>query len=349
MLRAGYEQIIFKSGIARMHSGIYRSLLRFTRLIAVAVLVATFAGLLSERGLPFELLCHFPVQYLLLALAAAVVLIGFRRWGWLSLTLIAVVANGIIVLPWYLDNDRQLAGAVAPITVLQSNLNSSNGDLGNLLSLVDAEKPDLLAVQELSTAGESRLQELSSDLPYAFTVPRDDNFGIGIYSKWPIVHRQLLPLGDMALPTIGARINLGGKQVNIIVAHPPPPLGGTLYRERNRYLQALATHVTGLEGPVIVVGDLNSSMWSDHYRPLEQRAGLHNARAGFGVLPTWPASFPALGIPLDHCLVSQHIAVLALRVGPDIGSDHLPLIARLGIAGAGADRTSGERDNSASR
>ena len=151
----------------------------------------------------------------------------------------------------------------------------------------------------------------------------------------------------MDLPTIRARIRVGDQLVNVIVVHPPPPVGGALYRERNRYLQALTEYVAALQGPVIVAGDLNSSMWSGHYHPLEERAGLHNTRNGFGVLPTWPADFLAMGIPIDHCLVSQDIAVLELRVGPDIGSDHLPLIARLGVASQ--DRPGGGQGNSVAR
>jgi hypothetical protein len=35
------------------------------------------------------------------------------------------------------------------------------------------------------------------------------------------------------------------------------------------------------------------------------------------------------GAPVDHILVSRNIEVKHFEVGPDIGSDHLPLIADL--------------------
>ena len=70
-------------------------------------------------------------------------------------------------------------------------------------------------------------------------------------------------------------------------------------------------------------------MWGSHYQNLEQAAGLRNVRCGFGVLPTRPAGFAAVGIPLGHCPVSPGIDAVDLKPGPDIGSDHLPLIVEL--------------------
>ena len=59
-----------------------------------------------------------------------------------------------------------------------------------------------------------------------------------------------------------------------------------------------------------------------------------------GLAPTWPVlqpfgssvcrlCFPQL--PLDHVLVGTGIGVLATRVGPPLGSDHLPLIVDLAL------------------
>lgn len=315
-----------------MHPGVYRLLLRFTRLVALATLAATLGGLLSKHGLIFELLCHFRVQYFLCALVVAIAFARFRHWGWLLLSLTAATVNGAMILPWYLGNDQRHTDETASITLLQSNIYAGNGNLAKLSDLVDIEQPDLLLVQELNAQGESQLNSLSASLPYSVTVPREDNFGLGLYSKWPLMEQEILRFGEMGLPAVSARIDVTGYSVEVLVVHPPPPIGKALYRERNVYLQDLAEYVAGLPGPVIVAGDLNSSMWSDHYQLLEKKAGLRNARAGFGVLPTWPAGLGSMGIPIDHCLVSQDIAVVELRVGPNVGSDHLPMIVELDLA-----------------
>jgi endonuclease/exonuclease/phosphatase (EEP) superfamily protein YafD len=41
---------------------------------------------------------------------------------------------------------------------------------------------------------------------------------------------------------------------------------------------------------------------------------------------------PVLGIPIDHCLVSEEIRVIAHRRLPAFGSDHYPILAELAIA-----------------
>ena len=88
-------------------------------------------------------------------------------------------------------------------------------------------------------------------------------------------------------------------------------------------------------GALIVVGDLNTSPWSPHFRDLLTATGLRNAAAGHGWIPTWPTWFwPAL-IPIDHVLVRGPLGVEDLERGPDVGSDHYPLIAGLRLA---ADR-----------
>jgi endonuclease/exonuclease/phosphatase (EEP) superfamily protein YafD len=106
-----------------------------------------------------------------------------------------------------------------------------------------------------------------------------------------------------------------------------------LFRARNDQLRALAHLAAGLEPPKVLIGDFNLSPWSPFFPPLLKQAGLVNARDGFGILPTWPTFFVPAMIPLDHCLVSPEARVTNIETGPDIGSDHLPLIIDLLVRG----------------
>ncbi|NEP46367.1 MAG: hypothetical protein F6K35_47090 [Okeania sp. SIO2H7] len=80
--------------------------------------------------------------------------------------------------------------------------------------------------------------------------------------------------------------------------------------------------------PIIVAGDLNVTPWSPHYRDLMMRSGLKDARRGFGLLPSQSSFMPQVpifAIPIDHSFVSNDVQVVDIYVGPNVGSDHLPI------------------------
>ena len=67
-----------------------------------------------------------------------------------------------------------------------------------------------------------------------------------------------------------------------------------------------------------------SLRWYAPARP--KGTGLRDSSRGMGLQPTWPADIPLLWIPIDHCLYSDGIEIRGRRTGPDVGSDHFPLI-----------------------
>ena len=313
-----------------MHPGVKTPLLKLIRAFALLLLLGTVLSLMSRYGLVFELFSHFAVQYLCMALVLLVAFMLAREGRWMVLMSAVVIIHGVNVLPWYFAGRDAVPDSILAIRVLQSNVSSGNRDAAALEKLIAEERPGLLVVQEVTDYWDTRLKRIAS-LPHAVVLPRNDNFGIALYSKWPVLESHVHTFGRMALPSIQARLDVDGQPVTVIAVHPPPPITLELYQERNRSLAELADFVAGLDGPTIVAGDLNSSMWSSDYRSLKEVAGLRNTRAGFGTLPTWPAGFSIMRIPLDHCLVSDTIVVAGMKVGPDIGSDHLPVIVELGI------------------
>ena len=62
---------------------------------------------------------------------------------------------------------------------------------------------------------------------------------------------------------------------------------------------------------------------------LATQAALFNAAAP--IRWSWPNkwSWPAMGIRIDHVLVSRHWRVVDVHAGHDIGSDHRPIVATL--------------------
>ena len=79
-------------------------------------------------------------------------------------------------------------------------------------------------------------------------------------------------------------------------------------------------------------GDLNLTPWAPEFSSLLARGNLRDTGPYRGLLATWFSRLPFVGLLIDHVLVSPDIGILANRVGADLGSDHLPVIADLTVA-----------------
>ena len=103
-----------------------------------------------------------------------------------------------------------------------------------------------------------------------------------------------------------------------------------LARLRNTQLDETAEYIGGSHRPTVVFGDFNITMWSSHYLDFVRKSGLRNARQGYGISATWPTS-KVLGVPIDHVLYSNTMTAMGFRVLSSIGSDHLPVAAKIAL------------------
>lgn len=304
------------------------------RMLASLTLVFSLAGYLGACFWLLELTAHFKLQYLVISVLLLLILLPLRDRRGVLVSLACVVINSYAVLPWYAGRPvRSSALQTSKLRLLLSIVLTSNRNSPTLIRLVDREKPDLLIVEEIDPRWMDELRPLGITLPYAEWVPRRDNFGIAVLSRLPLAHAEKLMLGRGGVPSLLVEVRLDGRTVSVLATHPLPPGGRRTFEERNSQLSAVAGLARRHSPPFVLIGDLNTTMWSPYYARLVRSSGLVDARRGHGLLPTWPADLLLLRIPLDHCLVSPDISVLQIRTGSWIGSDHLPLIVDLAIPG----------------
>ncbi len=276
-----------------------------------------------------QLFTHFRLQYLGISLLLLAVFLRLQKPWFIGGIAVAVVINGIAVLPWYFGKDAP--GAGTPLKVLHANVLSSNNEYERLFTLLAAEQPDVVMLQEISPDWLVELDELRADYPYSYAEARDGNFGIALFSRLPMTSVSHFDSPPRGHPTIVASIEVGQEIVRVIGTHAMIPVSGDFYEARNTQLRDIAERLGRQTGPRLLIGDLNLSQWDINYRMLERVSGLRNARQGFGVVPTWPVFMPPAMIPIDHVLVSDSVAVTDIHSGPRIGSDHLPLIVTLSL------------------
>lgn len=295
--------------------------------------IATALGLLGAFSWWLDLFCHFRVQYLAGLLVVGILLIVHRRHRSAALLGLFALANAVTIAPLYFGRQLSPPSPYLPrYRALLSNVNNSSGDPARVSALIRSVAPDILVLEEVDAQWLAALAGVLRDYPYAETAPREDNFGIALFSKHRLAHSALHYLGDAGVPTVVADVELPAGPLRIVATHPVPPGGGENSRWRNQQLEHLQGLIRASNTRTMLLGDLNVTPWSVHFQRLLRGAGLLDSARGRGLQPTWPAMFPPLLIPLDHCLHSTNVYVLDRKVGPAVGSDHHPLVVEFVLA-----------------
>lgn len=315
---------------------------RWVSLLQAVVFLEGLAMLVS--GLAWihplaDLATHFPVQHLMASAVLLALMSIARQWRWSVVCLFLLVVSAAQVVPWWVPAAGRGGVDQTSLRVFHFNVLTNNQRSVEVVSEIRAIAPDVIVLQEVDERWITGLHPLAAEYPYRVAAPRADNFGMIVLSRYRLTDTRTLMLGPNNIPSIEATMTRGDATVTLLATHPVPPMSPANSRSRNQQLLAVADHLAACPHPVVLVGDLNASMWSGPYRDLVGRTGLINTREGVGILPTWPTSLPALcRIPIDHCLVSPSIEVRAMRLGPDLGSDHLPIIVDLGLPSASDDQ-----------
>lgn len=302
-------------------------------LLSSATLIAcigTGLGFLGRFWWPFELASHFRAQYFLFLLVSAILFLIWRKQGAAILAAVFALVNVSLIAPLYFGNSAiHDGGRVFRAALI--NVDASNQDYGRLQDFIRSVEPDFLVLAEINQTWLDELGTLRASYPYARARPRADNFGIALLSRNPFAKAEIQYIGDADVPSVVARFEIDGLSFTVIGTHPLPPVGRVLSEHRNRQLAELAQVVAWQEGPVMVLGDLNTTSWSPFFSDLVRATGLRDSRDGFGIQPTWPAGFPLLWVPIDHCLVSSEVVVHDRQTGPNVGSDHYPVVVDFSV------------------
>jgi endonuclease/exonuclease/phosphatase (EEP) superfamily protein YafD len=299
--------------------------------VGAAALGASLLSGLGRWDWRCELACHFRAHYAWTLAGCAAVLAASSQFGGMGVAALGAAANACAVAPLYRRPGPRARGR--PLRVALANVLRENRSFDRVIQFVRAQQPDVLFLQETTEAWVVGLRALRDEYPYGSAVPRRDGFGMMLLSRVPVDRVDVVRIGPIAVPSIVASIRTE-PPVTVIGTHPFAPIGRERAWLRRQQLGALGDYAAGARRPVIVLADLNSTSWSPVFRDLLIRGRLRDSRVGFGIQPSWPCALPAwLRIPIDHCLVSEELAVRGRQVGPDLGSDHRPIVVDVELPG----------------
>ena len=291
----------------------------------VLLSLASTAGFFGHVAQICELCSHLRVVYFVGFAVFLPILLICRYFKAFALFALFAVANAVPVVDLYLPSAQPQSDGET-LSVLQFNLwGGRNRNYQAVVDTINHYSPDVVGFSEVTASWE---QKLTQALPqYKYKTFETRFGGIGILSKLPIKRSEILYYGPKQRPRIEAQLQSKSTPVGLFMIHPMVPKDR--YAERNGELALVAERAGACKAPLILIGDLNCSSWSAYFEDLQRVAHLKDTQKGFGFMPTWLTFLRVPFLAIDHCLVTEDIAVQKRYVGPNMGSDHLPVYVEL--------------------
>jgi endonuclease/exonuclease/phosphatase (EEP) superfamily protein YafD len=309
--------------------------LLWTALLAAAA--TTFAGMLAPIYPAADLVNHFRPYVSMGAGALLIAVLVFRERRLTRASAALMGLNAILLwlpLLWSAERAERPALGQALASAGTRNLelvtfNTRFSDAQPLARVLLAEEADIVVLQEIAPRQAAILGAMLKDrYPHAHACRAEDRCAAAILSKHAWVAAGHDEWTRDSPETIWVQIDdaaLG--RLRVIGVHLALPLRPDT---QSRHVERLIALRASLKGPTILAGDFNMTPWSYRQQRLLALAGLRR-HATF--LRSWPTDgqfrLPFPTFLIDHVMTTPDIESVAIRIGPDTGSDHLPVIAQL--------------------
>ena len=321
-------------------------------LYPLGLVLLTLAALIApQREGPLALTQVF-AHFLFLPALLLVPLALRRGRFFLRLALVAAVASFLLVYPPALRLGAPAAPATPELTILQWNLYVGGVPPSELRRAMEQYRPDVVTLQESDWEAIADDSAIMAEYPYRLLDPANTAPGLAILSRLPIVESGVPQRDDAAwdMPRIvWARLQVEGRTVTLVNAHPIPPRTfdegcdrPNCYNSgpRDAQIADLRRFVEQLHqrtgDPLVLAGDMNVTEREPAYFVLS--AGLQDAQrvAGSGFGASWRPA--ALGLPLgliriDYLFSDAQLRPVGLRTDCAWrSSDHCLLVGRFALA-----------------
>lgn len=218
--------------------------------------------------------------------------------------------------------------------------------------LLQRVQPDIVALQEVRNGFPRSLNTVLNDLyTHRQVYSAGTTRSLAILSRYPIL--DAMASNDLEIyrcTCVYVTIDFHGKPITVLTAHPPRPVIELRWRWRglpridhfdteNQRLpfESMQQRIDAFDGPLIVLGDLNTTERQPNYRRLRQRLDDAFGAAGWGMGYSYPRVEPRVTMPItpliriDHILTSRHWIARTAWTGQLSSSDHLYVVADLAL------------------
>ena len=223
-------------------------------------------------------------------------------------------------------------------TVALANIYVDNDELATSASQLIGSGADVLVVVETTPAFRAAFDAAGGRdrYPHRTFDPDDDSaYAVSLYSAVEPSVIEMIDIGELRAAT--ATITVGGQALQVVGAIPMAAVERGGYSTWRRQVRALSSFAERVQSPLVVAGDLNSTVHREGFTDLD-RAGLHDAHGALGL--GWRGSFmlAARGlfarlplVRLDHALTNRLVWATDVRDLDHAGSDHRPFVVTLAV------------------
>jgi endonuclease/exonuclease/phosphatase (EEP) superfamily protein YafD len=296
-------------------------------------MLATVLGFFGEQWWPFDVLADWRmICAVVLALAAVVTGLGYSRVS-AVVFLAGAIINAYLIAPLWLESQPEFT-APERLRVVSLDVGFDPEARPAVIDWFNKNESDIVV---LANAGGNWAHAIETfDVPYqVLTEDPALSGGTMVLARDGVAATIAeVPEGLGAVDVV-ITAPLAGREVTIVAFSVERPVSARTTDERIRAFGAVNARVRGLDGPAVIVGNLESSRWAYAFSVIAE--GLTNSEDGFGYFATFPGLDMPLfgeyaGIPVDHALYQGPITVTHRRVGPDLGINHRPLLVDLSPA-----------------
>ncbi len=292
-------------------------------IILVLGLLGTWIGCLGRWHWFLALFDHFRLQGAIACLVALVLLLWRRRWWLVGFAAVSLMVN---VWPlWKITGTLAAstqADAKPGLKIISLNVLTSNQRHAETLAYLEGSNADVILLLEVNGDWEQSMLPLRKTHPHGTVEAREDNFGIALFSRWPLEDYKVTSMVPEGLPSITTLITVGDRKLRLVGTHPLPPSGEEAQSVQLAQFAAIGKFVSATpDVPAIVLGDFNATPWSGALDVLRANSSLDFRCRDVVWLPTWQVRTP-LALPIDLALCTPQVFFEQREIGPDVGSDH---------------------------
>lgn len=300
--------------------------------------VATILGFFSKYCFLTDICCHFRLQYFLIGLTALIFyyILKTKDRKTFAVILIVLCLNFAEIIHCIILSPSQVISKTitadkTKMRIGLVNLLTSNKKYEKVKNELLQNNADILVVEEIDKKWSSELEDVKKIYEYKYEHIREDNFGIAIYSKIPVINFNNIVAGFYdEISVLSATVDFNGNIIEIIGIHTIPPSCNEYFKNTRQMLDDIGEYVNSRNMNSVVIGDINSSRFSYNYKNFLNKSKMQDVGNIFQL--TWPTYWILpLRIPLDHIFVSKNIGFENFKIGNNVGSDHFPVFVDIFI------------------